>query len=785
VHSRLVRAREKLRRGLLRRGVVLSGTAIATALAPRSASASIPPLLCDSTTRAAIAFAARHVAAGGGLSAPAAALAQEVLKTMLIHHLKAAVLPMLLLATVAAVAGSHALSAFAGPREGEPPGEPNVEMARTEPRPPDSPQPAPGRMFVAGRVLDPAGKPVPDATTMVYASLKWPGRGDRLAPMWPSAIGQGRSDGAGRFRLDAPRVSSSRNYDFGAVAIAPGYGAGWALLDPDADQPGADITLRPEQVIRGRLFDVQGRTVRGVAVSVEQMGTIVRGRSDMTLQESEGPYFLPDRADSLPAWPRPGVTDADGRFTIRGAGRGLRLGLVIDDPRFARQKIPIETDAPADTKDLTLAVEPARVITGRLTYADTGQPVPHAVVDVSISGDDGSSAWSGDFETDAQGRFRLNAGAARRYHLSAFPPEREPYLNVSKTLDWPKGAIEHTVDLALPRGVLVRGKVVEEGSGKPIAGARVGYLSNPDRDERTGAWNTRAATAPDGSFQFGVMPAPGYLTVLGPGEDFVLREMGQRLALAGQPGGRRIYSHAFHKLEPKLGGASLEVNITLRPAVTASGLVVDPDGRPVKEAAIISRVVLQPTWISFLFWTAFYRGAVRDGHFAVHGLADDTEIPVYFLDAKHNLGATARLSGQSGSGGPVTVRLQPCGSARARLVDPGGKPVARSRDTYGSQMTMMAVSPGPHRLSQDKAEQGLLAADLDFLARIDPTHYQKGLASDDQGRLILPVLIPSAIYRIYDGTIGDGTSPRLRKEFSVQPGEALDLGDILIERPKS
>ena len=62
----------------------------------------------------------------------------------------------------------------------------------------------------------------------------------------------------------------------------------------------------------------------------------------------------------------------------------------------------------------------------------------------------------------------------------------------SKKLDWPKGAIEHSLDLALPRGMLVRGRVTEEGSGKPIAGARIGYLSNPDRDVQTGAWNSRA-----------------------------------------------------------------------------------------------------------------------------------------------------------------------------------------------------------------------------------------------------------------------------------------------------
>ncbi len=100
VHSRLVRAREKLRRGLTRRGVVLSTSAMAAALAPRSARASVSPLLCDSTTRAAIRFAARH-AASGALSASAAALAQEVLRSMLVHTLKAAALSLLLLAAIA------------------------------------------------------------------------------------------------------------------------------------------------------------------------------------------------------------------------------------------------------------------------------------------------------------------------------------------------------------------------------------------------------------------------------------------------------------------------------------------------------------------------------------------------------------------------------------------------------------------------------------------------------------------------------------------------------------
>src|SRR5262249_48814783 len=74
VRSRLARAREKLRRGLPRRGVVLPGAALATALSPRSASASISSPLCTTTTQAAMTFAAGQ-AVGAAVSASTTALA--------------------------------------------------------------------------------------------------------------------------------------------------------------------------------------------------------------------------------------------------------------------------------------------------------------------------------------------------------------------------------------------------------------------------------------------------------------------------------------------------------------------------------------------------------------------------------------------------------------------------------------------------------------------------------------------------------------------------------------
>jgi hypothetical protein len=46
-------------------------------------------------------------------------------------------------------------------------------------------------------------------------------------------------------------------------------------------------------------------------------------------------------------------------------------------------------------------------------------------------------------------------------------------------------------------------------------------------------------------------------------------------------------------------------------------------------------------------------------------------------------------------------------------------------------------------------------------------------------------LIPGATYRFSAGTNGEEAGPRLRREFTVKPGEILDLGEILIERPQS
>jgi RNA polymerase sigma factor (sigma-70 family) len=84
--SRLAKARQLLARRLKRYGPALAGGALAAALT-HEAAACVPNVLIDSTTRAALLVAAGKAAAGA-VPAPAAALAEGVLKAMLLNTLK-------------------------------------------------------------------------------------------------------------------------------------------------------------------------------------------------------------------------------------------------------------------------------------------------------------------------------------------------------------------------------------------------------------------------------------------------------------------------------------------------------------------------------------------------------------------------------------------------------------------------------------------------------------------------------------------------------------------------
>jgi RNA polymerase sigma factor (sigma-70 family) len=95
VKGRLARARDLLRRRLIRRGLILSSAGLAALLAESAGSAAVPPALLGLTLRAAVSFGAVGASAGAGASVQAISLAKGVIQAMTAKKLAHVILPLL------------------------------------------------------------------------------------------------------------------------------------------------------------------------------------------------------------------------------------------------------------------------------------------------------------------------------------------------------------------------------------------------------------------------------------------------------------------------------------------------------------------------------------------------------------------------------------------------------------------------------------------------------------------------------------------------------------------
>src|SRR5262249_7291971 len=76
----------------------------------------------------------------------------------------------------------------------------------------------------------------------------------------------------------------------------------------------------------------------------------------------------------------------------------------------------------------------------------------------------------------AYGRFRLRPPLGSKTILEVHPPAGSPYLAVCKEVAWAEEVVQQRMGLELPRGVVVRGRVVDD-VGRPVDGASVQFGS--------------------------------------------------------------------------------------------------------------------------------------------------------------------------------------------------------------------------------------------------------------------------------------------------------------------
>jgi hypothetical protein len=626
------------------------------------------------------------------------------------------------------------------------------------------------RMTVIGRVLDPDDNPLPGVPVDVIGRPREPWLATSVNVDRRALIGHGETDVSGQFRFDAARTASGRFFEVDAIAAMRGYGVGCSRLNPDADQPAAEIILQPEQVIHGRLVDLMGQPAAGVTICVGQVGQFKGATFDgVNLGES-----VP--IEGLRAWPQSVKTDERGAFDLAGISRRTRAGLVVRDPRFAHQWLFIETDDQSGPKELTLVLQPATTIEGRVLAGDTGQAIPNATIGVRASREEFGGMYLTRFRAGGDGRFVANPSPGSYFRLAAAPPAGQPYAVTQIEFAWTKGSVRRSVDVRLQRGVLIRGKVTEEQTGRPLSGASVQFVPAQPTGGAVDRFQSNVASAADGSFQIAVPPGKGHLFVHGPTPDYILEMIGSRMLRRGEPGGERYYAHKIIPYDVRAGDHPTDVDVRLRRGETVKGCVVGPDGQTVEKAEIIAALDFN---YSRLWWRGGSTIPARDGRFELHGLNPEKVIQVAFLDADHELGLAIDLSGTH-AGQEMTIQLQPCGSARARFVGHDGKPVA-GFDPF----LEILVTPGPSFDTRDPQEQAMLAADVTSVRSVDRKHYTGDSRTDTDGRVMFPALIPGAMYRISDLSDRERRGILLRKEFAVMAGETVDLGEILIAKPES
>jgi protocatechuate 3,4-dioxygenase beta subunit len=645
---------------------------------------------------------------------------------------------------------------------------------------------AEGPMVVTGRVVGPDGGPVAGAPVAVLVHLyrrsllpdgtRFTAGLGATTEVW----GLGKADADGRFRLTGPAYSPARpSVAASLVGSAPGYGIALVELDHAAPRQDVEIKLGRERVVRGRLIDLQGQPAPGATVrAVWPSPAFARDWFDRPLDEL------------LPFWPAPATTDDKGRFLLRGLGPE-KVTLEARGGRFAPQYLGAETASPEGGGAVTLSLVAARKLQGRVTYADSRAPAAGVRL-VVLSGDSpfGTGYKKVEGRTDARGLFSLSVYPGEFLRVLVRPPDGSAYRTVNQVVSWAQVA-RAGISLAMPRGALVRGKVTESPSGRPVAGARVQYRPrqnhNPHyRPEVTaGDLEENLATAisgPGGEFRLAVPPGPGHLLVLGPTLDYVHVATSWGELEYGKPGGTRWYPDALVALDLKPGVEGADVTATLRRGVTVKGRVLGPDGKPVGRFRVLCRSYL-PTGFQWRHRLNVLEGA--DGRFELPGCDPEKKFDAWFFEPKQELGATARLSGKQAGGESVTVRLQRCGAAAARHLGPGGAP--RVNFAAGPQMV---ITPGAavlvRQVGYDDDDAKDLEADWVDVASLAPGKYE-GLRTDDKGRVTFPALIPGATYRaLLPGGAPDRvrTKGTLTRDFTVGPGETVTLPDVTWPRAR-
>jgi hypothetical protein len=550
-----------------------------------------------------------------------------------------------------------------------PPPEDPAAVADDRPAAPRDGADAP--ITVRGRVLDPEGKPLAGAGLYVGYAVR---RYAPDLPVRPTTYPLRATSGAdGRFlftfarsELDARWLDDARS---AVAAVADGYGPDWAEVGESAEGPELSLQLVEDLPVDGRLLDPNRQPVAGATVLVRGLISDARGgvtrflRRDVNFWPPPGSW-----SGALPGRPRGTTTDADGRFRLTGLGRDRVVSLALEGPGIQHMAFEAATRPPGATPywgrtrgaAFDYVAAPARPIRGVVRDKATGRPHAGATVTADRTTLTATTDEAGGFEI-------VGCPKAQGYLVTARAPTGRAYFAASAWVADRPGSDPLTVSLDLVSGNLLSGRVTDLATGKPPPAATVEYYPLPSNPRsravanRTGPASS-ARTGADGSYSLAVLPGPGVVWVAGSPRDSYAVAAVDDTGTAAATGVLCVEKYnARSPINPGEGAGSVTLDFTLQPARTLRGTVAGPDGQPL-------------TGVKVVGLTALPDAEVLDGpSFTVAGLNPRRGRELIFHDRGKDLGKSLTVRGDET--GPLTVRLEPCGTVLGRMVDKDGRPV--------------------------------------------------------------------------------------------------------------
>lgn len=712
----------------------------------------------------------------------------------------------------------------------------------------DSDVPLSRTIMIRGIVIGPDAQPISDAE--LYLSVSEHRDSIRL----------GRSNADGTFQLEVPRETLTRTVGAGValgqckaslLAVADGAGAAWEFLPSvnggrfGAMKPSYEVRLQmvEDLPVRGRIVDNSGVPVAGAIVSVDTIHEL-RGRmwykmlpaietldvDSMTQREINANRWFSYMYPGAPGIVR-ATTDASGHFTLTGLGSNRAVRLRVSGPGFRSPpafSVLVREDASEFAQRVrdkyppkgqgngirlfgihpVIAVERAVSVAGTVRDAVTGAPVESAEVYV-LGGTPERTARLDRVWTDSQGRYRFVLSDPQAEFTVVVDGDPHLHLPASRTFRNVNGVGEITADFEIPHGALIRGRVVEMNSDRPIAAEHrdfcediqpgpllsghawyyplqnnqwlrdlgQGLVSIPFEYSQTNH-RRRVYIDKDGEFQMAVPPGPGIVLIDATpprGEPRIISvpkvpylTVGGKVTgttLTTEPGGLSFpgmqkpipvdHCHAWKLIDPGSVEEQIDLRIEVQPAPSQAIRFVNPDGQPIAGMQVHG---LLP----------------RDRYGRIHGLGiPDFESVAYGVSAGEQrrivaisndgkFGVATSISGIRDS--PVIITMQPTASLKFRMVDRAtAKPLAgyRFRTEYGAY-------------SRDKLHLRIAA--------------QEAFATDEHGEVQITTIVPGESFTL--NVIPPSRAPKVKlpKELTgltLSPGELRNLDAVRVEPAKA